>query len=215
MSPSFSQPLLNSHLNLFFVVLRLFYIIAISGYFYAYDGTRDNILLNFDINFDLITLGRLGFGLMLIFVLPLNMLPCRESFLNLPILFRNLNKLDNDNFVMDSELGYKERHKDTTPSSSESMILIFTVAILMISYILSVLVPEVGILWAFCGSSMSLLFGFFVPCVCYLKLCNDRTHLNVRSYAAISVAIFSLVASIVCTTKIVSDARIIETKVIR
>jgi len=194
-----------------FCFCRLFYIIAISGYLYAKEGTLDNILLNFEINFDLITLGRLGFGLMLIFVLPLNMLPCRDSFLSLPILFRNL--YESDKPILHSQADDKGRQPHyRLPISSEYMIPLSTLAILIFCFILSVLVPGVGILWAFCGSSMSLLFGFFVPCACYLKLCEDHTNLNVRSNAAILIGIFSLGASIVCTIQIVSDARNMENK---
>jgi len=202
---------------------RLFYTIAISGYLYAGDKTRDNILLNFEVNMDFMTLGRFCFGLMLIFVLPLNLLPCRHSVLSLPILLKNV-YISDVTTRMDITTVTSDKVTTIESDDDDSMLSIYdynrihrsTIAILIFSYTLSVIVPGVGILWAFCGSSMSLLFGFCIPCLCYLKLCKDDIDWkNAKTVGAVFIAIFSFVASVVCTVQIISDARIMEKKLPR
>jgi len=64
----------------------LFLAVGVSGYLYAYDGTMDNILLNFPLSCHMILIGRLGYGFTLMFGLPLVFLPCREALLTIPLL---------------------------------------------------------------------------------------------------------------------------------
>jgi len=70
------------------ICLVLFYIVGLSGYLYAYDKTKDNILLNFPLNCKMVTIGRLGYGFTLMFGLPLVFLPCRDALLSLPVLIQ-------------------------------------------------------------------------------------------------------------------------------
>lgn len=58
-----------------------FYIVGVCGYMYAYDDTKDNIILNFELNDRVIILGRLGYAATLGCGMPLVLLPCRESLL--------------------------------------------------------------------------------------------------------------------------------------
>lgn len=74
------------------ICLVLFYIIGLFGYLYAYDDVCDNILLNFPLSFKTILVGRIGFGITLMFGMPLIVLPCRENILSLPSHIREWRK---------------------------------------------------------------------------------------------------------------------------
>ena len=71
------------------IVRRLFYIVGLCGYLFAYDETRDNILLNFPLSYEIVSIGRLGYGFTLMFGLPLVFLPCRDALLLIPTLIKN------------------------------------------------------------------------------------------------------------------------------
>ena len=63
---------------------RLFYTVGVFGYLYAYDETRDNILLNFPLSTTTVLVGRIGYGITIMFGMPLVFLPCRAAILSLP-----------------------------------------------------------------------------------------------------------------------------------
>jgi len=63
------------------------YLFSLGGYFYAYDQTDGNILLNFDPTDKIIFLGRIGCGVCTMFAMPMSLLPCRDALLSLPIHF--------------------------------------------------------------------------------------------------------------------------------
>lgn len=81
-----------------------------------------------------------------------------------------------------------------------------TLVILLCCYIVAVAVPGVGIVWSICGSSMALIIGFFIPAACYLKIRSNKM-MNPRSLGAWSLIVFSVVASIVCTSHVVVEIR--------
>ncbi len=81
-----------------------------------------------------------------------------------------------------------------------------TLSILAVAYFCAVAVPGVGLVWSICGSSMSLLIGFFVPAACYLKIRSRKT-LNPRTVASWLLLILSVVTSYVCTSHIITDAK--------
>lgn len=62
----------------------LFFTVGIFGYLYAFDETRDNILLNFPLSAKSILIGRIGYGFTIMFGMPLVFLPCRAAILSLP-----------------------------------------------------------------------------------------------------------------------------------
>lgn len=62
----------------------LFFTVGIFGYLYAYNETRDNILLNFPLSAKSIMIGRIGYGFTIMFGMPLVFLPCRAAILSLP-----------------------------------------------------------------------------------------------------------------------------------
>ena len=62
----------------------LFYIVGLCGYLYAYEDTKDNILLNFPLAYLDILVGRVGYGVTIMLGFPMVFLPCRSSILSLP-----------------------------------------------------------------------------------------------------------------------------------
>ena len=59
------------------------YAFGLAGYLWAYEDTKDNILLNFDPSDKIILIGRIGCGITTLFALPMNLVPCREAMLSL------------------------------------------------------------------------------------------------------------------------------------
>jgi len=312
------------------ICLILFYIVGLCGYLYAYEETKDNILLNFPLDYKMVAIGRLGFGFTLMFGLPLVFLPCREALLSIPGLVWNwwnaieeeevyspptpqsvhksrktgftkdghvvVNGIDFDeerpllkrnssivpiekvvipSMIKMSQLATGDfAYGSIIPNSSEtlpfggahlldrnlsigsfsdlkpavsgislqqseskeagkckddkmvsspaqpgsqletSLLLhtLSTLCLLTFGYIGAVAVPGVGIVWSVCGSSMSLIIGFFIPAVCYLKI-RSKKRMNPRSVGAWSMAIFSVLASIICTSYIISEIRLKNARV--
>jgi len=307
------------------ICLVLFFIVGLCGYLYAYEETKDNILLNFPLDYKIVSIGRLGFGFTLMFGLPLVFLPCREALLSIPglvwnwwnaveeeayspptpqsdhksrktgftkdghvvvngidfdeerpllkrnssilpmekvvtipsvitmsqlatgdfaygsiipnssqtlpfsdahLLDRNLSKGSSNDLKPDvigislqpSESKEAKKCVDDKMLSSQaqpgsqletSLLLhtLSTLCLLTFGYVGAVAVPGVGIVWSVCGSSMSLIIGFFIPAVCYLKI-RSRKRMNPRSVGAWSMAIFSVFASIICTSHVVSEIKL-------
>jgi hypothetical protein len=95
---------------------------------------------------------------------------------------------------------------DSNDSLTNSMLVhvLSTLFLLIGGYIFAVAAPGVGVIWSICGSSMSLIIGFFIPAACYLKI-RSRKRLNPRSLGAWCLAIFAVLASIICTYNIVMN----------
>jgi amino acid permease len=66
-----------------FMSFLLMYVFGVAGYFWAFEETNGNILLNFDPADSVIFFGRIGCGITTLFALPMNLLPCREALLSL------------------------------------------------------------------------------------------------------------------------------------
>ncbi len=105
------------------------------------------------------------------------------------------------------------KSQEITENSSEScnktfahsfVHVVSTFTLLIGGYIFAVAVPGVGVVWSICGSSMSLIIGFFIPSACYLKI-RSRKQLNPRSLGAWSLAIFSIISSIICTIHVLAN----------
>lgn len=99
----------------------------------------------------------------------------------------------------------KEEKDEEKVVVSNTVHVLSTICILAFGYVCAVAVPGVGFVWSICGSSMSLIIGFFIPAACYLKI-RSRKKLNPRSFGAWSMLIFSVIASIVCTIHVVMEA---------
>lgn len=104
----------------------------------------------------------------------------------------------------------KETSQGQSGSRSQPSLLLHTLStlcLLTFGYIGAVAVPGVGIVWSVCGSSMSLVIGFFIPAVCYLRI-RSRKRMNPRSVGAWSMAIFAVLASVICTSHVVSEIKL-------
>jgi hypothetical protein len=99
-----------------------------------------------------------------------------------------------------------ENTKQGKVEVSNTIHVLSTLCIIAFGYACAVAVPGVGLVWSICGSSMSLIIGFFIPAACYLKI-RSRKRLNPRSLAAWAMLIFSILACVVCTTHVVADAK--------
>ena len=81
------------------VAKSLFYTVGLCGYLYAYDDTKDNILLNFPLDVGTVFVGRIGYGVTILFGMPLVFLPCRAAILSLPEQIRDRNGVLKQNDV--------------------------------------------------------------------------------------------------------------------
>ena len=82
--------------------------------------------------------------------------------------------------------------------------VISTATILVSTYVMAVAVPGVGVVWSIAGSSMAMIIGFIIPCACYLKI-RSKKRINPRSIGAFLLLLFSIVASIQCTVRTISN----------
>eukprot|EP00484_Ammonia_sp_Unknown_P006912 CAMPEP_0197074976 /NCGR_PEP_ID=MMETSP1384-20130603/211379_1 /TAXON_ID=29189 /ORGANISM="Ammonia sp." /LENGTH=694 /DNA_ID=CAMNT_0042513819 /DNA_START=94 /DNA_END=2178 /DNA_ORIENTATION=- len=83
----------------------LYSVVAFFGYFYSFQYTCGNVLLNYNQNDPVVTLARLCLGFVILFTFPLLILPARGSMhnlLNLVYKHKSMNLEDND-FALDSE----------------------------------------------------------------------------------------------------------------
>ena len=311
---------------------------GLCGYLYAYDETKDNILLNFPLEYKIVLIGRLGYGFTLMFGLPLVFLPCRDALLSIPSLIHDwyhgvekiidcpptpmsmasvksrktgitrdghfvvngvdfdeerpllkrhlsiipleealasgtlmpMNQMVAGDFAygsvsnpvlpsvlppmpsfqgqggstrsllgpktlssgismkekefkppvasitteiknVDNEKDLENDSEDDLTQDEEDVVhttlwlhVLSTLVILGLAYVCAVAVPGVGLVWSICGSSMSLIIGFFIPAACYLKI-RIRKRINPRSIGAWSMLIFSIFASVICTSQIISS----------
>ncbi|CAB9516489.1 Putative sodium-coupled neutral amino acid transporter 10 [Seminavis robusta] len=249
----------------------LFFTVGVFGYLYSYTDTRDNILLNFPLSVKVILLGRIGYGVTILFGMPLVFLPCRAAILSLPTQIKEWKEAsEQDSRAMmkgtkhhvangvtfdeecpllleaiantraqilppaadgaksgDGTVSTANSEEDLTPETTNYDTLgnitttplppvdptlegardrrvhvASTLLILVMSFIMAVGVPGVGVVWSIAGSSMAIIIGFIIPASCYLKI---RTHKNVnpRSVGATMLLIFSIISSVVCTYRTV------------
>eukprot|EP01084_Bolivina_argentea_P200164 342318_1 len=78
----------------------LYSTVAFFGYFYSFQYTCGNILLNYNQNDPIVTLARLCLGFVILFTFPLLILPARSAMhnlLNLIHTFKGMNIYENDN----------------------------------------------------------------------------------------------------------------------
>lgn len=83
-----------------------------------------------------------------------------------------------------------------------------TMSILAVAFYCAVALPSVGVVWSICGSSMSIMIGFFVPAACYLKIRTKKGLNNPRTIASLFMVCFSVIASVVCTSHVIADVRL-------
>lgn len=170
----------------------LMYLFGLGGYMYAGDTTQGNILLNTaaDTTDWMLFLGRVGCGITIMLAMPMMLLPCRESILEVvdacfvstgrgmseesPLLVSHSNKLTRNHAVL---------HVGST------------LAIVVVTYLGAVVAPGVAIVWSLCGSSMAFLISFILPAACYLEI--DK----MGSYKVFSLVLlaFAILGATSCT----------------
>lgn len=152
-----------------FVITLLF---GMSGYLYAGVDTDGNILNNISASGDwLFFLGRLGCGITIILAMPMMLLPCRESLLEV------LDVAVNGPHVMpvgeetpllptNSDATTTRRHLNDEPWIH----YLATFGIAFSCYVIAKHVPGVAFVWSLLGSFMAFLIAFFLPAACYLQI---------------------------------------------
>ena len=198
-----------------------------SGYLYAYSTTEGNIFLNFPASDKIMFLGRLGYGVTIVFAMPLVLLPNREALLALPgqwETFKKERQESNTSVMIDEETPLRKLHEsngslayssdgtslvkqnDTESSSTIDTIFHFasSIIILVVCYFGAVAVPGVAVVWSIVGSSMAIIIAFTLPALCYIKI-RAHTGWTRRMINTWVLLLFSIVAGIVCTTQTIQN----------
>ena len=166
------------------------------------------------------------------FATPVAFVPCREAFLNIFRQFEHLKNKKSSNRIhnvmsdrealmktavnkqrysslsSDEEGNYQLHSCDEVPLYESSLVahILSTMFILTLTFLVAVAVPGVAVVWDVLGSSMALIIGFIVPCACYLKIRWGKGWRLLNLGAAV-LLVFSVVASIVCTTHTLSEIK--------
>jgi amino acid permease len=197
----------------------IFLFFGLGGYMYAWEATRDNILLNFNPNDKVILFGRVGLGLTLLCNMPMVVLPCRDAFLLIPTQYREYRaeaeKLSYGATASQSEMKSILPHKMKPRSQSEEeraedeefevSRLTFHIATFFIAstcYIAAVYIPGVSTVWNLCGSSFCFIIAYILPSACYIKIRGNKG-INNRLVGAYALLIFASISMVACTAQAV------------
>lgn len=220
------QHVIDGALGTAFVIMVPF---GICGYLYAGGHTSGNILNNITASGNWRTggmgdwfffLGRLGCGITLTLAMPLMVLPCRESLLEIldvavngphvvipreeiPLILPNSENAASIKFeILESENpSAKQRRLDRNPWIR----YLATFGIITTCYLVSIRVPGVDVVWSLVGSSMAFLIAFILPSLCYLKIHQNSRFVNDESHHWLSFSWILLVVATLavaaCTTQ--------------
>jgi len=213
----------QSVINLSLVsVFILSYVFGVVGYLYAYDDTRGNILLNFDLTDRVILLGRIGYGVTLLAAIPMVALPCRDALLSLAPHFswKHLSRTEgilnhlhthertsllqqssSDNFERTSNDEKNDQKDYSLKCSSNNIFFYFaTFFILSIAFFGAAFAPGVASVWSICGSGLAFIVAFILPASCYIKIRHKQKgredKLVILSWLLLA---FATVSAIACT----------------
>ncbi|CAJ1937950.1 unnamed protein product [Cylindrotheca closterium] len=198
------------------------------GYMYSGMNTDGNILNNIPtpsnwmkagIGTQLFFLGRFGCGVTLTLAMPLMLLPCRDTLLELldvaffgahiveprgekiPLISRSSSAINQS--IRDPIIVTKRNEKRLNENSWVRYLLTFL--ILGICYMVAIRVPEVAIVWSLVGSSMAFLIAFILPAACYVKIQQDSHFPNDESKAwlwfAQGLFVVAVIAVVACTSQ--------------
>jgi amino acid permease len=142
----------------------LMYLFGLGGYMYAGDATQGNILLNTSVDTTdwMLFLGRVGCGITIMLALPIMLLPCRGSILQVVDACSVSRGISEETPLLAS-------HNDNL-SLNPVVHVGSTLAIVVVTYLGAVLAPGVAIVWSLCGSTMAFLISFILPAACYLQI---------------------------------------------
>jgi len=209
-------------------------IFGMAGYIYAAELTDGNILNNCDSASDFfLFLGQLGCGITVVLAMPMMLLPCRASLLevvdvlvngphktpvekeqeeSLPLATNDDRKQDyQSTSVQDASKEPSCQKSDSKVHISDSIVIhyVSTLLIVITCYTVAVNVPGVAVVWAIVGCFMGYLLSFILPCMCYLSIQKryPAHALESRSWVWFSwiVLVVAIVASIACTIQTITS----------
>ncbi|KAF0395541.1 vacuolar amino acid transporter 5 [Gigaspora margarita] len=157
----------------------VYQIIGILGYLSFGDDVWPNIIAMYRAS-TFITIGRIAIVILVIFSYPLQAHPARACLEKSLISLQSLSS-------------------KSQPSSSEARYIFLTVAILLSSYTISILVSKLDLILSFVGSTGSTAVSFILPGIFYYKLHEDRPW-NYRKILSVFLTIYGLSVMCICLT---------------
>jgi len=178
----------------------LFLIMGWTGSAYGHctsSGTvHGNVLLDFDKNDPLLLVGRLCLAVTLTLAFPMLVIPGRDIIIKSYLPGRRnstdsvegsaaydlqeplLSGDDNDNDSNDEETPLdiiSETSSTASPSSSYLVRLLVSIAIFWTASTVASLVDGIEVVWDLCGSSLSIMLSFLIPCGSYLRITSQES----------------------------------------
>mmetsp|Transcript_8737 Transcript_8737/g.20914 ORF Transcript_8737/g.20914 Transcript_8737/m.20914 type:complete len:459 (+) Transcript_8737:118-1494(+) len=220
------QLVIDGAIGFAFIIMIPF---GICGYMYSGKNTDGNILNNIPapsdwmaggIGTQLFFLGRFGCGVTLTLAMPLMLLPCRDTLLELldvalfgphiveprgeklPLLSRATSTMS-ERSVQDPIIVTKRNERRLNENSWVRYLLTFL--ILDVCYMVAIHAPGVAVVWSLVGSSMAFLIAFILPSACYIKIQQDSHFPNDESTAwlwfAQGLFVLAVIAVVACTSQ--------------
>ncbi|CAM9164895.1 unnamed protein product [Ectocarpus sp. 8 AP-2014] len=192
----------------------LYIVLALCGYLYAYEETKDDILLNFAPSDRVMIVGRVGMGLTMLVAITILVLPCRDIvFLVMDSVAEKLQGRcagGKEYLPVDGSGDLVTTPGGTIVTKTRGFFLAVrhvgtTVAIMGFSLFCALSVPGVGVVWSICGSSVGFMICYLLPAVFYLKI-RWHKQFNIRKAGAFLVVVVSSLAIVICTRHAVLQA---------
>jgi amino acid permease len=169
-----------------------------AGYIFAGSQTDGNVLNNCHSEGDMfLFVGQLGCGITVVLAMPMMLLPCRASLLEvLDVLINGPHKTPIEEEVEEESQAllqekvsiddYRSTPASTTDtedriprqgerekiSITDNTFVHYASTILIVAtcFIVAINVPSVAVVWSIIGCFMEFLLSFILPCACYLKI---------------------------------------------
>lgn len=175
----------------------IYALFGLSGYFFAFEYTADNVLNNFSSRDPALVAARLGLVLTLMCQVPMVLLPCRES--GLRIVANAVRAWEG--FRAQRENLVDEEVHDAEKEASPTTRVASTIFLIILCVFFAELVPGVSTIWTVAGSSISLILAFLFPALCYVALWKRLPVrvLNAESQLAFVLLGISVFMIVLCT----------------
>lgn len=160
----------------------IYILFGISGYFFAYDSTRDNILNNFSSHDPSLIIARCGLLVTIICQIPMVVVPCRDSIVTLITKYITRNEIQERDSTRAIEvpearvaIAIPMPREDTRLRNIEPAAALpylpeaVTIALAGSCLWLSECVPGVASIWSVAGSSVSLILAFYLPAKAFVS----------------------------------------------
>eukprot|EP00761_Pharyngomonas_kirbyi_P006526 gb/GECH01006533.1/.p1 GENE.gb/GECH01006533.1/~~gb/GECH01006533.1/.p1 ORF type:complete len:580 (+),score=102.31 gb/GECH01006533.1/:1-1740(+) len=132
----------------FGIVLIIYLLVGICGFFTFYENIKGNILTVYDEKDTLVQIGRVGLTITILFSYPLLAFPCKQII---------------DEIFFDS------------PTESSYRDYFIAIGIVLSSFILAVLIPDISEVFGITGGIFSSILCYILPGLFLLKLCPNRS----------------------------------------